>query len=104
MAYGLLVSYVMAMGYSQLVLVSVFTYSHVGKIQRQTYGRENERMMYAIWVNIDYQEWDYVRKSQKKKLQGFSTDDPILTFLHKEDADKEASKWNTGRVVEYMVR
>ena len=92
------------MGLSELVLVSVFSTSNVGKIQRQTYGRENERMMYAIWINIDQYEWDYVRESQREGIQGWSCNDPIKTFTSKEDADKEASRWNTGEVVEYMVR
>ena len=60
-------------------------------------------MMYAIWINIDSQEWDYIRQPTEGK-GGFSNTDPILTFTHKEDADKEASKWNTGEVVEYLVR
>ena len=94
----------MAMGYSELVLVSVFSTSNVGKIQRQTYGRETERMMYAIWINIDHHEWDYVRESQTEDMQGWSCNDPIVTFTTKEEADKEASRWNTGEVVEYMVR
>ena len=61
-------------------------------------------MMYAIWINIDNHEWDYVRESQREDMQGWSCNDPIKTFLNKEDADKEASRWNTGEVVEYMVR
>ena len=61
-------------------------------------------MMYAVWINIDTSEWDYVRESQTEDLQGWSCNDPIKTFTNKEDADKEASRWNTGEVVEYMVR
>ena len=60
-------------------------------------------MMYAIWINIDNQEWDYLREPQNN-MQGFSSNDPILTFTTKEEADEEASRWNTGEVVEYMVR
>ena len=86
------------------MLVSVFSTSVMGKIQRQTYRRENERMMYAVWINIDTSEWDYVRESQTEDMQGWSCNDPIKTFTSKEDADKEASRWNTGEVVEYMVR
>ena len=53
-------------------------------------------MKYAVLIEAFEGEWDYVRVESR---WDFKT--PIKLFDSKEDAEKEAKRWNTGRVVEY---
>lgn len=53
-------------------------------------------MMYAVWIEIDKGEYTYVKKGTV-----WAWDTPVKTFKSKEDAEREASKWNSGKVVEY---
>ena len=55
---------------------------------------------YAIWIEVDKGEWDYVRE---RKNGSWSDSSPVLLFDNKNDADIEAHKWNTGTVVEYVI-
>ena len=55
--------------------------------------------LYAVWIEIDTGEFDYVRRTHNGKSWGMST--PVLTFFQREHAELEAKKWNTGQVVEW---
>jgi len=56
-------------------------------------------MQYAIFLQIEDDQWDYLRK--KPNQNNWTDQDPVTLFNSKEDAEKECSKWNTGSVVEY---
>lgn len=51
---------------------------------------------YAVMIEAFEGEWDYVRVESN---WNYAT--PIKIFDNKEDAEKEANKWNTGEVVIY---
>ena len=53
-------------------------------------------MKYAVLIEAFEGEWDYVRVESN---WNYAT--PIKVFDNKEDAEKEANKWNTGQVVTY---
>jgi hypothetical protein len=55
---------------------------------------------YAVWLEIDKGEWDYVRTLNEGN-NSWSETSPIKTFNTKEEAQQESNKWNTGKVVEY---
>jgi len=57
-------------------------------------------MQYAIFLQIEDDQWDYLRK--KPNQNTWTDQDPVTLFNSKEDAEKECSKWNTGAVVEYQ--
>ena len=54
---------------------------------------------YAIFLQIDDAEWDYLRK--RPESDHWSSSDPVVLFDTKEEALKECRNWNTGSVVEY---
>ena len=61
---------------------------------------------YAVWLEIDSGEWDYVRESKNNLYpcghgHSWSHDSPIKLFNTKEAAKEESRRWNTGKVVEY---
>jgi len=56
-------------------------------------------MPYAIFLQVDDHQWDYLRKKPNKT--NWTDQDPVTLFDTKEDAEKECVKWNTGSVVEY---
>jgi len=56
-------------------------------------------MPYAIFLQIDDNQWDYLRK--KPNQTNWSDQDPVTLFNSKEEAEEECAKWNTGSVVEY---
>ena len=53
-------------------------------------------MKYAVLIEAFEGDWDYVRVESS---WDFRT--PVKLFDSKEDAEKEANRRNTGRVVEY---
>ena len=53
-------------------------------------------MQYAVLIEAFEGEWDYVRVESS---WNYTT--PVKTFDIKEDAEKEAQRWNTGKVVSY---
>tara|TARA_B100000424_G_scaffold242700_1_gene211724 strand:- start:2206 stop:2388 length:183 start_codon:yes stop_codon:yes gene_type:complete len=55
-------------------------------------------VIYAVWIEKDKGEWDYVRV---RKGNSWSDTSPVMEFDTKEAAQEEANKWNTGQVVEY---
>ena len=54
---------------------------------------------YAVFLQIDDFEWDYMRQRSDEKT--WSSSAPVMTFTNKQDAQKEADKWNTASVVEW---
>ena len=61
--------------------------------------RSSMRTLYAVWIEKDTGEFDYVRETNNGSWTDHS---PVLQFDSKDDAEIEAYKWNTGRVVEYV--
>ena len=55
-------------------------------------------VIYAVWIEKDTNEYDYVRE---RKNNSWSDESPVMLFDTKETAQEEADKWNTGVVVEY---
>jgi len=55
-------------------------------------------IIYAVWIEQDKGEYDYVRE---RKGNSWNDKSPVMLFDTKEAAQEEARKWNTGRVVEY---
>lgn len=49
---------------------------------------------YAVMFEIEKGEPEYVRVTNP-----FNKDTPVLMFDNKQDAEREAEKWNTGVVV-----
>ena len=56
-------------------------------------------ILYAVWIEKDKGEYDYVR--ERKDNLSWSDDSPIMVFDTKEAAQEEAARWNTGVVVEH---
>lgn len=54
-------------------------------------------MTYAVLIEIDIGEWDYVRTSYPSN----PSLTPVATFDTPEAAQAEADTWNTGTVVPY---
>jgi len=57
--------------------------------------------MYAVWIEIDTGEWDYVREFISEGIRSFTSDSPVKVFETKEEAELECENWNTATVVEY---
>ena len=55
-------------------------------------------IIYAVWIEKDRGEYDYVRE---RKGNSWNDKSPVMLFDTREAAQEEARKWNTGRVVEY---
>tara|TARA_X000001036_G_C20627208_1_gene785652 strand:+ start:457 stop:651 length:195 start_codon:yes stop_codon:yes gene_type:complete len=55
-------------------------------------------IIYAVWIEQDKGEYDYVRE---RKGNSWNDTSPVMLFDTKEAAQEESRKWNTGRVVEY---
>ncbi len=55
-------------------------------------------IIYAVWIEQDKGEYDYVRE---RKGNSWNDTSPVMLFDTREAAQIEANKWNTGRVVEY---
>ena len=62
--------------------------------------RSSMRTLYAVWIEKDTGEFDYVRDTEG--TNSWTDHSPVLQFESKSDAEIEAYKWNTGRVVEYV--
>ena len=61
--------------------------------------RSSMKTIYAVWIEKDTGEFDYVRETKNGSWTDHS---PVLQFDSKDDAEIEAYRWNTGRVVEYV--
>ena len=55
---------------------------------------------YAVWIEKDTNEYDYVRE---RKGNSWNDKSPVMVFDTKEAAQEEANRWNTGEVVEYEI-
>ena len=55
--------------------------------------------VYVVQIEVDRGEYDYVRVD---KVWG--ADSPLLFFENVCEAEREASKWNTGQVMHYGYR
>ena len=55
-------------------------------------------IIYAVWIEKDGGEYDYVRE---RKGNSWNDKSPVMIFDTKEAAQEEANNWNTGQVVEY---
>ena len=53
---------------------------------------------YAVWIEKDINEYDYVRE---RKGNSWNDKSPVMVFDTKEAAQEEANRWNTGEVVKY---
>ena len=62
--------------------------------------RSSMNTIYAVWIEKDTGEFDYVRDTEGGN--SWSDSSPVLQFDSKNDAEIEAYRWNTGRVVEYV--
>tara|TARA_Y100001938_G_C7743330_1_gene260400 strand:+ start:112 stop:414 length:303 start_codon:yes stop_codon:yes gene_type:complete len=62
-------------------------------------SKGKEMILYAVWIEVDKGEWDYVRES---KNGSWNDSSPVKLFDTKETAQEESDKWNTGEVVEYV--
>lgn len=58
--------------------------------------------MYAIFLQIDDSEWDYLREYSNEGLNGtarsWSSDGCVKLFENEQDAIAEAQRWNTASV------
>ena len=55
-------------------------------------------IIYAVWIEQDKGEYDYVRE---RKGNSWNDKSPVMLFDTEEAAQEEADRWNTGQVVEY---
>ena len=55
-------------------------------------------IIYAVWIEQDKGEYDYVRE---RKGNSWNDKSPVMLFDTREAAQEESRKWNTGKVVEY---
>ena len=54
-------------------------------------------MTYAVESEIELGEFNYVRKENP-----WTEDHKVWVFKNKHEAEEEAKRWNTGRVVPYI--
>jgi len=54
-------------------------------------------MPYAVEIEIELGEYTYVRKENP-----WTEDHKVWVFSNKWEAEEEAKRWNTGRVVSYI--
>ena len=54
-------------------------------------------MPYAVEIEIELGEYTYVRKENP-----WTEDHKVWVFSNKWEAEEEAKRWNTGRVVPYI--
>jgi len=54
-------------------------------------------MPYAVEIEIELGEYTFVRKENP-----WTEDHKVWVFRKREDAEEEAKRWNTGRVVPYI--
>jgi hypothetical protein len=54
-------------------------------------------MPYAVEIEIELGEFTYVRKENP-----WTEDHKVWVFSNKWEAEEEAKRWNTGRVVSYI--
>ena len=55
-------------------------------------------MTYAVEIEIELGEFTYVRKENP-----WTEDHKVWIFNNRGEAEEEAKRWNTGRVVPYTI-
>ena len=79
--------------------MGIITYSNLSVYHYRKWKDIRTMVTYAVWIEKDTGEFDYVRESKNGSWTDHS---PVLQFDSKSDAEIEAYRWNTGRVVEYV--
>jgi len=60
---------------------------------------EEKQVKYCVFMNIDINEWDYLRASEQEgRWANYS---PVRLFDTYEEAEKVAKQYNTATVEEY---
>ena len=80
--------------------MGIITYSNLSVYHHRKWKGIRTMVTYAVWIEKDTGEFDYVRATQG--TNSWSDSSPVLQFDSKDDAEIEAYRWNTGRVVEYV--
>ena len=80
--------------------MGIITYSNLSVYHYRKWKGIRTMVTYAVWIEKDTGEFDYVRDTQG--TNSWSDSSPVLQFDSKDDAEIEAYRWNTGRVVEYV--
>ena len=75
------------------------TYYNLSVYHHRKWKGIRTMVTYAVWIEKDTGEFDYVRE---RKGNSWSDSSPVMEFNNKDDAEIEAYRWNTGRVVEYV--
>ena len=80
--------------------MGIITYNNLSVYHYRKRKDIRTMVTYAVWIEKDTGEFDYVRDTEG--TNSWTDSSPVLQFDSKDDADIEAYKWNTGRVVEYV--
>ena len=80
--------------------MGIITYSNLSVYHYRKWKDIRVMVTYAVWIEKDTGEFDYVRDTEG--TNSWTDSSPVLQFDSKDDAEIEAYKWNTGRVVEYV--
>ena len=79
--------------------MGIITYSNLSVYHYRKWKGIRTMVTYAVWIEKDTGEFDYVRE---RKGNSWSDSSPVMEFNNKDDAEIEAYRWNTGKVVEYV--
>ena len=80
--------------------MGIITYSNLSVYHYRKWKGIRTMVTYAVWIEKDTGEFDYVRDTEGGN--SWTDHSPVLQFDNKSDAEIEAYRWNTGRVVEYV--
>ena len=80
--------------------MGIITYNNLSVYHYRKWKGIRTMVTYAVWIEKDTGEFDYVRDTEGGN--SWSDSSPVLQFDNKSDAEIEAYRWNTGRVVEYV--
>ena len=80
--------------------MGIITYNNLSVYHYRKWKDIRVMVTYAVWIEKDTGEFDYVRDTEG--TNSWTDSSPVLQFDSKDDAEIEAYKWNTGRVVEYV--
>ena len=80
--------------------MGIITYNNLSVYHHRKWKDIRIMVTYAVWIEKDTGEFDYVRDTEG--TNSWTDHSPVLQFDNKDDAEIEAYKWNTGRVVEYV--
>ena len=79
--------------------MGIITYNNLSVYHYRKWKGVRTMVIYAVWIEVDKGEFDYVRESRNGH---WSDSSPVKLFDTKEAAREEADRWNTGEVVEYV--